>query len=176
MKSIIVFLLFVPSSLFGQLSRQDSIWLPMTAFLGTWEGTGGGEPGIGKYNRSYSFVLGKKFIEVRNKSVYPPTDKNPAGEIHEDVGYISFDKLRRKFVLRQFHVEGFVNQYALDSVSTDGKTMIFISEAIENIPNGWRARETYRIVSHNEITETFDLAPPTKPFELYTKVTLKKAK
>jgi hypothetical protein len=176
MRSIVFSLLFVPFTLLGQLSRQDSIWLPMTAFLGTWEGAGGGEPGIGKYNRSYSFVLGKKFIEVRNKSVYPPTDKNPSGEIHEDVGYISFDKLRRKFVLRQCHAEDFVNQYALDSVSTDGKTMIFVSEAIENIPKGWRAKETYHIVSNNEITETFDLAPPKKAFELYTKVTLKRAK
>jgi hypothetical protein len=176
MRSIIFSLLLVPFTLLGQLSRQDSIWLPMSAFLGTWEGTGGGEPGVGKYNRSYSFVLDKKFIEVRNKSVYPPIDKNPTGEIHEDIGYISFDKLRRKFVLRQFHVEGFVNQYALDSISRDSKTMIFVSEAIENIPNGWRARETYHIVSNNEIIETFDLAPPKKAFELYTKVTLQKAK
>jgi hypothetical protein len=105
--------------------------------------------------RTNSFVLARKFIEVRNTSVYPPTDKNPAGEIHEDIGYISFDKVRRQFVLRQFHIEGFVNQYVLDSISADNKTIIFVSESIENIPSGWRARETYHIGSINEITETF---------------------
>ena len=37
-------------------------------------------------------------------------------------------------MLRQFHIEGFVNQYKLESISADGKTIVFISEAIENIP------------------------------------------
>lgn len=174
MKSTFFLLLLVPFISFGQLSKQDSVWLPMAPFLGTWEGTGGGEPGTGKYERSYNFVLGKKFIEVRNKSVYPPTNDNPNGENHEDIGYISFDKQRRRFVLRQFHVEGFVNQYVLDSMSTDGRTMVFVSEAIENISSGWRARETYHIDSKSEITETFDLAAPNKPFEAYTRVTLKR--
>jgi hypothetical protein len=58
-------------------------------------------------------------------------------------------------MLRQFHVEGFVNQFALDNVSDDGRTIVFISTAIENIAPGWRARETYRILSDNEFIETF---------------------
>lgn len=169
-------LLLLPATLSAQLSKQDSIWVPMTVFLGEWRGTGGGEPGIGEYERSYRFVLGKRFIEVRNKSVYPPTGKTPEGETHQDIGYISFDRARRKFVLRQFHVEGFVNQYTLDSVSADRKTLVFVSEAIENIQPGWRAKETYQIESANQITETFELAPPGKPFEVYSKVTLKKQK
>jgi hypothetical protein len=44
-------------------------------------------------------------------------------------------------VFRQFHVEGFVNQYALDTSSTADR-LVFLSEAIENIPAGFRARET----------------------------------
>lgn len=174
MQYLFICLLLLPGTLLAQLSKQDSIWLPMTVFLGNWHGTGGGEPGIGNYVRSYQFVLEKRFIEVRNKSVYPPSDQSPKGETHEDIGYISFDRSRRQFVLRQFHVEGFVNQYALDSISADRKTMVFVSEAIENIAKGWRAKETYQIVSANEFIETFALAPPGKPFEVYTRVTLKK--
>ena len=172
MKSIVLLLLILPGMALCQPSKQDSVWRPFLTFIGNWEGTGGGEPGIGKYKRSYGYALARRFIEVRNKSVYPPTERHPNGEVHEDIGYISYDKMRRKFVLRQFHVEGFVNQYVLDSVSVDGKTMIFVSEGIENIPAGWRARETYHIDSANSITEAFDLAPPGKPFEPYTKVTL----
>lgn len=174
MKSIICALLLLPVTLQGQLTRQDSIWLPLKTLIGTWEGTGGGQPGMGRYERSYSFVLNKKYIEVRNRSEYPPTEKNPDGERHEDLGYISFDRLRHTFVLRQFHIEGFVNQYFLDSVSADGKTMFFLSEALENSPRGWRASETYHFHSDTEFTETFQLAAPGQPFETYTRATLKR--
>lgn len=49
----------------------------------------------------------------------------------------------------------------------DGKTIIFLSEVIENIAKGWQAKETYRIISDNEFTETFELAPPGVRFEVY---------
>ena len=59
---------------------------------------------------------------------------------------ISFDKGRKNFVLRQFHVEGFVNQSVITNSSADAKTIVFTSESIENIPVGFRARETYKIL------------------------------
>jgi hypothetical protein len=172
---ILLTLLTFPITAFAQSSKQDSIWLPVKFLVGTWKGTGGGEPGIGQYERIYQFIFNKMFIEVKNKSAYPPTEKYPKGEIHEDIGYISYDKIRHSFVLRQFHVEGFVNQYKLDSISADGKRIVFVSEAIENIPIGWRAKETYHILDENEFTETFELAPPNKVFEVYTSVTLRRS-
>ncbi len=168
--TIFTAILAIPVS--AQISRQDSIWQPMRVFLGSWKGKGGGEPGRGEYERTYQFILNKRFIEVRNKSTYAPTEKNPKGEVHEDVGYISYDKARRFFILRQFHIEGFVNQYKLESISPDGGTMVFVSEAIENIPAGWRARETFEIVDDNQIQETFELAEPGKELTVYSRVTL----
>jgi hypothetical protein len=58
-------------------------------------------------------------------------------------------------MLRQFHIEGFVIQYTLDSISRDKKNIRFLSEAIENIPPGFRSRETYKIISKDEFIETF---------------------
>jgi hypothetical protein len=81
-------------------------------------------------------VLNDKFIQVQNKSTYDPQPKNLKGEVHQDWGMISFDKSRKNFVLRQFHIEGFVNQYVMTSSSADGKTIVFTSESIENIPSG----------------------------------------
>ena len=40
----------------------------------------------------------------------------------------------------------------------DDKTIVFVSEAIKNIPAGYRARETYTILSHDEFTERFEIA------------------
>src|SRR5215216_1503063 len=111
MKKILILLIFCPILSNAQMSKQDSVWLPLKILIGKWSGESEGQPGKGKYERSYEIVLNKKFIEVKNKSIYPPSKENPKGEVHEDRGFISYDKSRKTFVLRQFHIEGFVNQY-----------------------------------------------------------------
>lgn len=40
------------------------------------------------------------------------------------------------FVFRQFHSEGFVNQYILDKKDSEMNELTFISEQIENAPEG----------------------------------------
>ena len=175
-KIFLIFILFAPSILFAQKINKDSIWLPLKPFIGVWTGEGEGEPGKGKYERTYAFILNNQFIEIHNKSVYPPTAQFPSGEIHEDRGYFSYDKIRKIFVLRQFHIEGFVNQFILDSISPDKTTIVFITEAIENIPTGWRAKETYHLLSANEMEEIFELAEPDKDFAVYTRVKLVRKK
>lgn len=173
---IFLLLIIIPSFVSAQTSKRDSIWMLLQPFVGNWKGQGGGEPGNGNYERSYQFILNKRFIEIRNKSTYPPTDKFPKGEVHEDIGYFSYDSGRKSFVLRQFHAEGFVNQYKLDSIAPDKKTLVFSSEAIENIPSGYRAKERYRLVNENEIEEIFEIAEPGKGFEIYTRVKLLRQK
>ena len=89
MKKVLFILLILPSILFGQTTKKDSTWLPFKKFVGNWSGEGGGEPGTGKYERSYQSILNKNYVEVKNKSTYKPTDKFLEGEIHEDIGYFS---------------------------------------------------------------------------------------
>jgi len=165
---IFVFIsMLLPRTVFGQDEKKEDVWEPLRFFVGSWEGEGEGRPGASKAKREYRFVLQGKFLEAKNKSVYEPQEDNPKGEVHEDWGLFSYDQNRKKIVFRQFHAEGFVNQYVLDSLSADGKTLVFVTESIENIPSGWRARETYKIVSDDEFTETFELAPPERDFEVY---------
>jgi len=76
-------------------------------------------------------------------------------------------------VYRQFHSEGFVNQYVTDPPSKPG-VIVFTSEAIENIPPGWRARETYTVLASGEVEEVFELAAPGKDFELYSRTRLRR--
>lgn len=171
-KIIITFLLLFPAFCYAQNAKTDTLWEPMKFFAGQWTGAGEGEPGQGNYERSYNYILGGSFVEVKNKAAYPA--KGQKGKIHEDIGYLSYDKGRKTFVLRQFHAEGFVNTYVLDSISQDKKTIVFITEQIENIPPGWRARETYTVLSNNEFIETFELAEPSQDFLIYTKTTFKR--
>ena len=168
MAKILITILLLPSFLIAQNSGPPEVWKPFKYFVGSWEGTGKGQPGVSKTQREYKFVLNGKFLQVQNRSVYEPQAKNPKGEVHEDWGFLSFDKSRKQFVLRQFHIEGFVNQYVHTATSPDSKTLTFVTEKIENIPAGWRARETYRIVGPDDFVEVFELAEPGKDFEIYS--------
>jgi hypothetical protein len=169
-RTLLVSLLLFSSILFCSASdpTEADVWQPLRRFLGTWEGEVHGEPGTGKAERSYAFSLRDRFIQITNKSVYPPQEKNPKGEIHEDIGFISYDTKARKFMLRQFHVEGFVNQFALETLDEQQRTFVFVSTAIENIAPGWRAKEAYRFVDKDEFIEVFALASPGKDFTIYS--------
>lgn len=147
------------------VAAQPSDPFQEVAFLiGQWEGTSEGQPGNGTVRRDYERVLHGKFIRVQNTSTYAPQPKNPKGEVHHDVGYFSRDGARKRLMLRQFHGEGFVNQY----VQEPG-TLVFVSEAIENIPSGYRARETYVSLGPDVFEETFELAEPGKNWEIYSR-------
>ena len=176
-KTILLLFFLVLSSWQGTASNTaPDVWTPLQFLVGRWEGATHGEPGSGKVERSYQFALKGKFLQVANKSSYPPQSSNPKGEIHEDVGFISFDSARKRFVLRQFHVEGFVNTYVSDAIADGGRVITFTSEAIENIPAGYRARETYTIVGKDEFSERFEIAEPGKDFALYSENRLQRVK
>lgn len=153
---LLTVVLLLPAAGAPQAEKSQAVWEPFKFLVGAWEGTGKGQPGSSRVEREYHFVLGDKFIQIKNKSVYPPQKKNSKGEVHEDWGLVSYDRDKKQYVLRQFHIEGFVNQYRLDRAAAEGKTFTFLTESIENIALGWRAREIYRIVSANEFIETFE--------------------
>ena len=174
--ALLAAVLMISSYASEQSTASGNAWEPLQFFAGKWEGTGKGKPGVSKIEREYQFVLNGKYLNVKSRSIYNPQPNNAKGETHEEWGMISFDKGRKQFVFRQFHVEGFVNQYVTTSISTDGKTIVFTSEGIENIPAGWRARETYKIISPDEFQETFELAGPGKDFEVYSEGQLQRKK
>ena len=159
-----------------QPEKPQDVWLPFKFFVGTWEGRGEGQPGVSRGRQEWGLVLGGKYLQVKNESRFDLQEKNPKGEVHEDWGFISYDRMRKLYVFRQFHVEGFVNQYVCTGPSADGKTFVFDSEAIENVPSGFKARLTYRILDENGFEQTFDLAPPGQEMACYSKGTMKRTK
>ncbi|MFN0279780.1 MAG: heme-binding beta-barrel domain-containing protein [Pyrinomonadaceae bacterium] len=162
-----IFLVATASTSAQTVVKPDT-WKPFKYFVGVWEGTGKGESGDSKVEREYKLTLKDKFLQVTHRSTYAPQEKNPNGEVHDDLGFFSFDKSRKQFVFRQFHVESFVIQYFVSSISEDGKTIILDSESIENVPKGMRSRETWKILNDNEFTETFEIAMPGKEYKVYT--------
>jgi hypothetical protein len=168
--ALVLVLALAPALAIG--SRQSTMGqdhlAPIAVLDGRWSGTTEGRPGKGTVAREYERILGSRFVQVRNRSTYPPQEGNPKGEVHEDLGVFSFDSARKRIVLRQFHTEGFVNQYVLDAASTPER-LVLTTEAIENIPAGWRARETYVVATPDHLEEIFELAEPGKAFEVYSR-------
>jgi hypothetical protein len=148
---------------------------PLLFLVGDWRGESHGQPGEGTVKRSYRLVLRDRFLHEENVSTYPPQPKNPKGEIHEHRSFFSYDRARRTLVLRQFHQEGFVNQFVMLPPGAAG-TLVFESEALENAPAGWKARERYEIVSMDEFVETFELAESGGAYEVYSKTRFSRAR
>lgn len=151
-------------------------WGPIRFLEGEWTGVAEGQGGSGTVHRTYELVLGGRFLHEKNVSTYPPQEKNKKGEVHEHQSFFSFDRQRGVLVLRQFHQEGFVNQFVHAPAAGTPAKLVFESEKFENFDNAWRARETYDVVSKDAFTETFELAPPGKPFEAYSKNTFSRVR
>lgn len=181
MRSVISIAILIVLSLIGgpanseESAPKQSPWDPIRFMVGEWRGTAEGESGTGSVQRTYAFVLKDRFLQEKNVTAYAPTEKKPGGEIHEHLGYFSYDRGQKALVLRQFHQEGFVNRYVMQAGSS-APTLVFNSTEFENFDNSLKARETYTIISPDEFVEVFELAPPGKPFEVYSKTHLKRVK
>ena len=138
--------------------------------VGEWRGTSQGQSGDGTVERSCMRVLDDRFIECRTTVTYPPQEKNRKGDVHVERALYSYDKRAKMLRLRQFHGEGFVNGYS------ETEPLVFETAEIENLPPGWRARETYRQVSAGSWAERFELAGPGKEFAVYTSSMLERVK
>jgi hypothetical protein len=158
-----------------QAASKPDRFAALRFLAGTWRGDQAGQPGRGTAERTYQFILNDRFLQETNTSTYPPQEKNKTGEVHHHMSMISYDTTRKLFVFRQFHTEGFVNTY-VQQPSADDRTIVFVSEAIENIPAGYRARETYAIPNRDEFTERFEIAEPGKDFELYSEARMKRVR
>lgn len=161
---VLIIILIIPILSFGQENPLERI----SFIIGDWIGTGSGfgnETSI--IESKFQYVMDKKYIEVINDSRFEPTEKKPEGEHHIDKGFVSFDKIRKVIVFRQFNIEGYINQYILnDSLSTE-TTLIFETEIIENFMPGGKARWTINKISDDEIETVFDVYFPGKDYTCF---------
>ena len=148
--------------------------LAQVSFLsGRWRGTGEGKWGTSSAEREYVSIYDGTYVRGAGKSVYPKQEKNPAGEVHEYVDYFSMDKHRGTLVLREFDSESFVTTYYLDKdLSAPSRKLVFVSEHLENVPLGWKARMILEFRSDSEMLEHFELDTNKGEFQRYLTNTL----
>ena len=165
-KSNLLILVFL--MLCGNVFGQNNVFEQFDYLLGNWAGTGSGFGNeTSKIESEFKSIMKGKYIEVMNDSKFKPTEKKPEGEHHIDKGIISFDKVRKLIVFRQFHIEGYVNQYTLnDSLSSD-TVLVFETETIENFMPGGKAKWTIKKIAENQIETIFEVSFPGKEYTCY---------
>lgn len=174
-RTFILFLILILPTVVGAQSEQKTdVWEPLRFLEGSWEGRGEGMSGQSDVTQVYDFILNGQFFRMRTKSVFEPQEKNPDGEVHEDMAIFSYDTGRQTFVIRAFYIEGFVNTYLLSEISEDGKTLTFETEAVENAPEGTKAKLIFQQTGDGEMEQRFFVAFPDKEFSCFSTNRLKK--
>ena len=143
----------------GQNWRESERWVAFEFFAGAWVGEESATFGEGRGERTYELVLQDAYLLSRNRSVFPPHEGLPEGDVHDDWTLLSFDRDRDTYVLRQFNSEGYVNTFVLDAVSSPPEHMIFVLEESENA-RGTAATLTLTRTDADVFEEVFDLTLP----------------
>jgi hypothetical protein len=152
----------------GAASAQSADGLAELRWLiGDWRGVGQGDPGTSGSERHNDSFLGGRYIRVSGTSVYPKQEKNPTGEVHEQLDLWSYDRARGAVMLRTFDTLGFTCTYVLDRAASAADRWVFNAEALENVPKGLKARYIYTRPSENEYHEVLELDADGKGFKPY---------
>lgn len=179
MKKIITAAVMLTVLLSVSITAQTDPAIDLEGFLklleGTWTGQGDGMSGDSSTTQEYQFILKGKFLRMTTISIFKPQEKNPKGEVHEDLGIFSLNSARKTIMLRSFYVEGFVNTYYLDNPSADGTTFTFLTESVENAPSGTKAMLVFKFISDIKLEQSFHVAFPGQELSCYsTNVLVKK--
>ena len=148
-------------------------WLPFRSLVGEWEGGGEGFGATSVVSHRWDFVINDSFLRLRTRSVSTAADG--AQEVHEDVGYLSFDADNQRFVFRQFLSEGYVNTY---NVTLDGNQQEIMEFAYRDAESagGMRARLHIVFFGSDEYEMVLDLANPGENFVACQTMRMKKVK
>jgi hypothetical protein len=138
---------------------------PLDWLLGDWAGKTTNRSAPGEVRLSATFDLDKQFIVLRGEVSLAATKSAPASR-ESWIGILSGNREGSGFVLRTFSSTGFIARYR---VMVDGPEIRFNPEGGENPPPGWLFRRVIERVGVGELTETVQVAPPSKSFfDYYT--------
>lgn len=148
-------------------SQTKDRWAAWEPFLGTWQGTGTGQPGQGAGEFTFEPEVQGSVLVRHNYADYPATKDKPAYR-HDDlmVIYADNDKTRADYWDNEGHVIHYV-------VELSGK-LVFVSDPAQPGP---RFRLSYwKAGSDDTLKIVFEIAPPNDPgaFKTYIEASAKR--
>ncbi len=132
-------------------------WAGAGFLVGEWVGEGSGSPGQGSGGFSFRFDLDGHVLLRRDHSEYPATQGRPA-IVHDALMVVYPGGDGKGLEAVYFDNEGHVIRYAVSAAPGSG--VVFLSAADPASP---RYRLTYLPLGADEVTVTFEIAPPGEP-------------
>jgi hypothetical protein len=162
-----VVLVILAASLAPAQTASKNRWAVWEPFLGTWVGSGNGQPGQGAGEFTLAAELQGAVLVRHNYAEYPASKDKPAYR-HDDlmVIYADGDTSRADY----WDNEGNVIHYVAEV--TAGR-LVFLSDAAQAGP---RYRLTYVKTGADTLKLTFEIAPPgdRNAFKMYITADLKR--
>ena len=153
-------------------AQAQSDFFPFQLLVGEWEGTGEGFGSTSEVHHKWEFVLQNKFLRLSTRSI--ATTENGSQEIHEDIGYLSFDGDNGTWVFRHFLSEGYVNTFDIIVRGENADTIEFKHRESESAYGG-RAQMHLVFSGSDEYEMILDLADPGADFVACQWMRMKKA-
>ena len=153
----------------AQEQPAKSRWTAWQPFLGTWVGSGSGQPGQGAGEFTLEPSLQGAVLVRHNFAEYPATKEKPAYR-HDDlmVIYVDGEKTRADYWDNEDHV---IHYGAVVS----GNKLVFLSDDAQSGP---RFRLTYVKTGADTLQLTFEIAPPNdrSAFKAYVSAEMRRKK
>ncbi len=157
-----------PAYLIEQPRVATDALAALQALVGDWVGEGAGQPGEATGGCTFRMDLDGKVFVRNNWANYPATKDRPAFR-HDDlmVGSVTPQGVKSVY----WDNEGHRIDYAVSA--PEPGVVVFLSEAQSGAP---RFRMTYRVVTKDALTLTFEIAPPGQPeaFKPYIQAKLRR--
>lgn len=145
--------LLLACSLAAVRAQTKDPWADWMPFLGTWQGTGSGDPGQGRGEFSFAPEVQGAVLVRHNYAEYPPSKDKPAYR-HDDLMVIYPGADNHKARADYWDNEGHVIHY---EVELSAGKLVFVSDPAQAGP---RYRLTYVKTGEDELKLTFEIAPP----------------
>jgi hypothetical protein len=149
-------LILFTSFLSAQQLKNTPNWDSYHFLIGEWVGEGGGDPGQGAGDFSFSFDLQNRIIIRKSFAEYPAVKDQPAFR-HDDLMVMSQENNSTRAMY--WDNEGHVINYTVE-FSKDTNSVIFLSELVPSAPH---FRLTCTKSENNTVKILFEIAPPGKP-------------
>ena len=154
----------------GDSPPQEDPWAPFRQLIGVWRGDAAGFGSVSDLQHEWDLAVQDRFLRLRTRSVQRTEDGE--GEVHEDVGYLSFDTDRGAYVFRRFLSEGFVNTF---DVAREGDAITFEARESESA-EGMRGRMVLTFEGEHDYGMVLELAGPGGDFAACQEMKLHRVK